>query len=80
MTLIIIRRGLLVAFLELHGFLIEVWSITLILEHLFVVLLLLRDAWSDNFNFRSAPSSLGVLGHTCLACPWCSLSLFLSAL
>ena len=80
MTLIPIRRRLLAVFTGLRGFFIGVRSITLLLEHMFVVFLFLGGEWSDTFNFLSAQSSIGILKHACLACPWCSLARFLSAL
>ena len=76
MILILSRRGLMVVFTGISGFLIGVWFITLLLEHLFVVFLFLGGA----LNFFSAPSSLGILGHPCLACPWCSFACSLSVL
>ena len=54
--------------------------------HLFGASLLLPGIHSVRFiHFGffaggSAPTSLGVLGHTCLACPWRSLVWFLSSL
>ena len=39
------RRELLVELAGLRGFLIGVWSITLILENMFMVLLFLEGAW-----------------------------------
>ena len=42
---------LVVAFSGLRVFFIGVWSITLLLEHLFVVFLFLEGAWSNNFDF-----------------------------
>ena len=80
MTLILSRRGLLGAFTGLCGFFIRVWSITLLLEQLFVVFLFLGGEWYDTFYFWSNPSSLGVLGHARLACPWCYLDRLMSAL
>ena len=123
---------LVVAFSGLRVFFIGVWSITLLLEHLFVVFLFLEGAWSNNFDFwfhwilsrcplwttwgpgasiappfpwgsysrllgaslvfpclnsvrftllaffvrGFAPSSMGVIGHAFLECPWCSLARF----
>ena len=46
----LIRCGLLVVFTVMRGLLIRVWSITLILEHLFVVFLFLEVAKSDTFG------------------------------
>ena len=46
----------------MRGFLIQVWSITLLVEHLIVVHLFLKGAWSDTLIFflslTSQPLSL----------------------
>ena len=41
----------MVALAGLRGIFIGVWSITLLLDHMFVVFLFFEGAWSDTFDF-----------------------------
>ena len=52
MTLIISQLGLFAALTGLCEFFIGVWSVTLLLEYLFVIFLFLGGAWFNTFDFR----------------------------
>ena len=61
-----IRLSYLVAFTGLHGFFIGVWSITLLIYHLFVAFLFLEGTWSGTFYYLF----IWIISHFSLWTTW----------